>query len=104
MLLNKILKVLLLLLGGVFVILQGFGYEVEGAATSTFMLVILTFIYYEWTQNKTKYFFWFLAAFTCGRVVSLFSWLMPEIKEHQNKCLLLCFQFVIYFSVLVFNC
>lgn len=83
MLLNKILKVLLLLLGGVFVILQGFGYEVEGAATSTFMLVILTFIYYEWTQNKTKYFFWFLAAFTCGHVVSLFSWLMPEIKEHQ---------------------
>ena len=83
MLLNKILKVLLLLLGGVFIILQGFGYEVEGAATSTFMLVILTFIYYEWTQNKTKYFFWFLAAFTFGHIISLFSWLMPEIKEHQ---------------------
>jgi len=74
MLVNKILKVLLLLLGGVFIILQGFAYEVEGAAVSALLLVLLTILYCGWTTEKSIFFFWFLVTFTFGHLLSLFSW------------------------------
>jgi hypothetical protein len=81
MVLNKILKVALLLLGGLFVVLQGFAFEVEGAAVSAIMLVLLTILYCRWTTNKTKYFFWFLVIFTLAHLVSWYAWYGPEIKD-----------------------
>ncbi|WP_296313893.1 hypothetical protein [Winogradskyella sp. UBA3174] len=83
MLLNKILKVVLLLLGGIFITLRGFDFEVEGAAVSALMLVLLTIVYCKWTENKVKYFFWFLVTFTLGHVLSYSTWFLPEIQEGQ---------------------
>lgn len=83
MLLNKILKVVLLLLGGVFVVLQGFALEVEGAALSAFLLVLLTVLYCKWTENKTKYFFWFLVAFTLAQMLSYLSYYSAELEIEQ---------------------
>ncbi|WP_430467898.1 hypothetical protein [Winogradskyella ouciana] len=80
MFVNKLLKVILLLLGGVFIILQGLAYEKEGAAVSAFMLVLLTILYCRWTTNKSLFFFWFLVAFTAGQLLSYISWYGPEIK------------------------
>jgi hypothetical protein len=81
MLVNRILKVVLLLLGVVFVILQGLAFEVEGAAVSSAMLVLLTVLYCRWTENKTKYFFWFIVTFTFAHVLSYASYYVIELRE-----------------------
>jgi hypothetical protein len=70
MIINKILKVVLLLLGGIFIILQGFAYEVKGAAVSAFTLLLFTIFYYRLTKSITKYFFWFLVLFTIAQLLS----------------------------------
>lgn len=81
MFLNKLLKVILLLLGGIFIILQGLAYELEGAAVSALMLVLLTVLYCKWTVNKSRFFFWFLVIFTVAHVLSYSSWYGPEIRQ-----------------------
>lgn len=83
MLVNKILKVLLLLLGGVFIMLQGLAHEVEGAAVSALMLVLLTTLYCGWTTDKSRLFFWFLVTFTFGHLLSYAAWYMPLIEEGE---------------------
>lgn len=83
MITNKILKVVLLLLGVIFVLLQGFAYEVEGDAISTLMLVLLTILYCKWTENRSRYFFWFLVSFTAAHVLSFSAWYGPELMEGQ---------------------
>jgi hypothetical protein len=81
MLVNKILKVVLLLLGGVFVVLQGLAFEVEGAAISAIVLVLLTILYCRWTENKSKYFFGFLVAFALAQLLSFYAYYGPQIEE-----------------------
>ncbi|BAO77746.1 hypothetical protein [Winogradskyella sp. PG-2] len=83
MLVNKILKVVLLLLGGVFIILQGLAFEVEGAAVSALMLVLLTVLYCRWTTVKSKYFFWFLVTFTIAHLLSYVAYNGPEIQKGE---------------------
>ncbi len=84
MLVNRILKVVLLLLGVIFVILQGLAFEVEGAAVSAAMLVLLTVLYCKWTENKTKYFFWFIVTFTFANVLSYASYYVIEMREGET--------------------
>ena len=83
MLANKILKVLLLLLGGIFIILQGLAYEVQGAAISALMLVLLTILYCGWTADKSRHFFWFLVIFSIGHILSYTGWFMPLLEVDQ---------------------
>ena len=83
MLVNKILKVVLLLLGGLFIVLQGFAFEVEGAAVSALIFVLLTIVYCRWTENKSKFFFWFLVLFTLAQLLSLYAYYGPVIEENQ---------------------
>jgi len=84
MLVNRILKAVLLLLGVTFVILQGSAFEVEGAAVSSAMLVLLTLLYCKWTENKTKHFFWFIVTFTVAHVLSYASYYVIEFREDQT--------------------
>ena len=74
---TRILKVILLLLGGVFILLQAFALETKGAAISTLMLILLTTLYYGWTEKRTKYFFWFLLLFTIGDLFNFISYCFP---------------------------
>jgi hypothetical protein len=83
MLVNRILKALLLLLGVTFVILQGLAFEVEGAAVSSAMLILLTLLYCKWTENKTKHFFWFIVTFTLAHVLSYASYYVIDFREDQ---------------------
>ncbi|MCT4628658.1 hypothetical protein [Winogradskyella sp.] len=83
MLLNKILKVVLLLLGGVFIVLQGFVLEKEGDTLSALMLVLLTILYCVWTKRKSKLFIGFLIAFTLGHILSFLAWYGAEVKEGE---------------------
>ena len=84
MLANKIIKVGLLLLGGVFIVLQGFAFELEGAAISAVMLILLTVLYCGWTEHKSKLFFWFLITFTLGHVLSYSGYYGPIIYEEDT--------------------
>ena len=81
MLVNRVIKVGLLLLGGVFIVLQGLKFEMEGAAVSALMLVLLTIIYCRWTERRSRLFFWFLVTFTVAHVFSYTSWYGPVIEQ-----------------------
>lgn len=83
MLVNKILKVVLLLLGGSFIALQSFAYEVEGAIIGSLMLLLLTILYCRWTENKSNLFFWFLVVFTGAEIFGCISYFSSGIPEGQ---------------------
>lgn len=83
MLLNKILKVVLVLLAAAFVVLQGLAFEVEGATLSAITLVLLTILYYKWTKKKSTFFFWFLVVFTLADLIGLVSYYVPRVKLGQ---------------------
>lgn len=83
MLVNKILKVVLLLLGGIFIVLQGFAFEFEGAAIGALMLVLLIVLYSFWTKNRAKYFTWFLIMFAAGQLLSLYAYYAPEFTDDE---------------------
>jgi len=78
MLLDRILKVIILLLGGLFVLLHGFALEKESAALSAGILVLLIILYSRNTRNNTiyynKYFFYFLVTFTLAQLINGFSY------------------------------
>jgi len=79
MIINRILKVVLLLLGGCYVVLQGFALQMEAVALSTFMLFLLIILYNKSTEEKDKHFFLFLATFTMAHFINLFAYYGPEI-------------------------
>ena len=81
MFLNRFLKVVLLLLGGLYIVLQGFAFEDKGAGVSALTLILLTVLYCRWTKNKSKLFFWFLLTFTSAQILACLSHYMPAIEE-----------------------
>ena len=84
MLVNRIIKVGLLLLGGVFIVLQGLAFELEGAAVSALMFILLTVLYCKWTEDKSKYFFGFLVTFSIAHLLSYSAYYGPIIEEGET--------------------
>lgn len=80
MLVNKIIKLVLLLLGGIYIVLEGLALEQEGAILSTITLVLLTWLYVGWSKHKSRFFLWFLIAFTLSKLLSLFAWYGPKFE------------------------
>ncbi|MBF8151416.1 hypothetical protein ITJ86_16030 [Winogradskyella sp. F6397] len=83
MLVNKILKVVLLLLGASYIILQGFALEQEGDIVSATAFVLLTWLYLGWTKHKSKLFSLFLVVFTTAQILGLLGWYREELPEGQ---------------------
>jgi hypothetical protein len=83
MLVNKILKVILLLLGAVFIVLHGYEFEVIRTVLGIVMFMLLTVLYFKSSAKKSKFFLWFLALFTVGNIVDLVSYYWP-IKEIED--------------------
>ncbi|WP_458626209.1 hypothetical protein [Winogradskyella sp. PC D3.3] len=83
MLANKILKVVLLLLGGIYVLLQGFALEVEGDAVASIAFVLLTGLYFCFTKHKSKLFLSFLVVFTIAQVISFMGWYAPILENGE---------------------
>lgn len=81
MIVNRILKVLLLLLAGILIVLQGLALEAEGTVLGTIMLVLLSVLYNRITEDKSIYFQAFLVLFTIGHLFSSLGWYGPMIKE-----------------------
>ncbi|MCA0133068.1 hypothetical protein [Winogradskyella alexanderae] len=79
MIIGKILKVLLLLLAGVYIVFKGIAFEIEGDATSALAMLLLTLLYGIWTPRKNIYFLWFLILHTAGLIVGYFSWYGPDL-------------------------
>ena len=84
MLVKKILKIVLLLLGGIFILLQGFAKEVEGAILSAVIFVLFSWLYYAWTKHRSKLFMSFLVLFTLAQTISVFAWFGSELEESQT--------------------
>ncbi|EDP69890.1 hypothetical protein FBALC1_10172 [Flavobacteriales bacterium ALC-1] len=81
MLVNKILKVVLLLLGVAFIVLQSLAYEVEGVVISSLTLLLLAILYFRYTENISNIFFWFLAVFTTAEMCKYLSYVGPSIPK-----------------------
>lgn len=77
MLLNKIIKIVLLLLSGIYIVLQGFDLKQERIILSTIILVLLVWLYVGWTKHKSKLFFLFLATYTLAEALRLLAWYIP---------------------------
>jgi len=87
MLIKKIIKVVLLLLGGIYVLLQGFALEVEGDTVGAISFILLTWLYVGWTKHKSKLFLLFLVVFTMAQILGYIAWYGPELKEGQTDYL-----------------
>lgn len=83
MLVNKILKIVLLLLGGLYILLQGKALEVEGAVISAVILILLTLLYVGWTKHRSKLFLSFLLFFTVAQILGVVAWNKTEFKEGE---------------------
>jgi len=83
MLVNKIIKIVLLLLSGVYIILQGLALEYEGTAVGALLLILLTWLYIGSVECKSKMFFWFLVTFTASQVLCYFALYAPEIENED---------------------
>jgi hypothetical protein len=83
MLTNKIIKVLLLLLGGCYILLQGFGLELESSVLSTVMILTVIVLYNRTVDDTNKYFFYFLVAFAMAEVINLFAFYGPIIGANE---------------------
>ncbi|WP_400079433.1 hypothetical protein [Winogradskyella sp. R77965] len=103
MIVNKIIKVILLLLGGIFILLQSFAYEVEGAAVGSIMFLLFTVLYFRWTKNKSSFFMWFLGTFTIAQILGFISY-FQILEEGQvdylyfitNALYIVAYVFLIY--------
>lgn len=87
MLVNKIIKVVLLILAVIYILLIGLTLEEEGAALSSIILILLTLLYHGWTKHKSKLFLSFLILFTVANSVGYLTWISPEIKEGETDYL-----------------
>jgi len=83
MLVNKILKVVLLLLGITYIALQGFTMEQEGDAVSALTFILLTWLYIGWTKHKSKLFVAFLLIFTSAHILSYLSWFQAPLEDGE---------------------
>jgi hypothetical protein len=83
MLVNAILKGIILLLGAIFVTLQGLGFETEATGTCAFMLLLLTGLYCTGKFGKPPYFLWFLVSFTVAHILSFVGYFQPPLEVEQ---------------------
>jgi len=77
MLVNRIFKVVLLLLAAAFVVFQSLTLEIHSAGTSALAFLLLNILYYKYTENKSKLFMGFLTLYTIAQFVGFISYFMP---------------------------
>lgn len=105
MLVNKFFKVFLLLLGGVYILLQGFAKEAEAAVLSAVILLLLTWFYANKSAFRSKFFISFLVVFSIAQVLSAISWFMPAVAKTETNYLYFITNilFVLSYLLLIFK-
>ena len=83
MLVKKILKVVLLLLSGLFVVLQGLSLGIERAILGIVILGLLIWLYVGYTKRISRLFLLFLAIYAFGELISIAVWYKPEVEENE---------------------
>jgi hypothetical protein len=83
MLLKTILKGSILLLGAIYITLQGLGFEADATGASALMLVLVTLLYLRGKVSKPAYFFWFLLSFTIAHILSYIAYYQTELEIGQ---------------------
>ncbi len=76
MLIQRVIKLLLILLATLFLVLNISKNELYASGVAALCLIILLFIYYKYTEKKAKekYFTLFLILFILGQLISFISW------------------------------
>lgn len=78
---NKTLIIILILFSIVFLGLQLFQYEMEASGVRTFLLVLLTALYYSKVKQNRIYFLMFLVTFTISEILNFGSWFVLLYEE-----------------------
>ncbi|MUU76841.1 hypothetical protein [Winogradskyella endarachnes] len=105
MLVNKIYKITLFLLGLVYILLQGFGMELQGAVIATVTLVLLTLFYSKSTKYISKFFLSFLVIFTLAESINAVYWFLPAVDDNKIDYLYYISNilFIISYLVLIYK-
>ncbi|MCC1484794.1 hypothetical protein [Winogradskyella immobilis] len=77
MIINRIIKIILIVLGISFVALEALEYAIEASGVSAFMFVLLMVLYCRVTKIKERLFFSFLLIFSIAHFYSFISWFLP---------------------------
>lgn len=83
MILNRILKIILILLSICYIALLAFGNQIEGDGVSAVVLTLLTILYYRGYEKKRHFFMMFLITFTFAHILNYIAHYLPEY-EHLN--------------------
>ena len=83
MLVKKILKVVLLLLSGLFVVLQGQSVGINGAVLGVVILGLLIWLYVGWTKRISRLFLLFLSIYTFAELLSVVVW-FAEVVDNKT--------------------
>lgn len=105
MLVNKIYKIVLVLLGGVYILLQGFAKELEGAVLAAFSLLLLTIFYSKTTKYISKLFLSFLVIFTVAQIINAIYWFLPAVDNDKIDYLyyIINILFIIAYLLLIYK-
>ncbi|MDN3494018.1 hypothetical protein [Winogradskyella bathintestinalis] len=103
MIISKILKVVLLLLGGVFVALQTQGYGLEGAALMTVLLFLCTVLYIKNTDKKSNLFLGFLITYTLAQFFTflIFYFYDEPLGQFDYYYLIANFLYISAYTILI---
>lgn len=76
--LNLLIKIILVLLGFLYIALQAFEMEVEGSGILALILIFLTLLYWKFSKIRKKSFLMFLILFTTAQILAFLSWFIPQ--------------------------
>lgn len=77
MIINRLIKILLILLGVAFIVLEVIKYDFYGDAITAMMLILLTILYMRSEKNKEKLFILFLTTYAISEVLVVITNYLP---------------------------
>lgn len=87
MIANKVLKIGLLFLGIMYIVLESFALEIEGEAVGAITLILLTYLYFKWTEYKNSLFLLFLIGFSLAHVFGFFAYYSSQTAGGEIESL-----------------
>ncbi|WP_411768872.1 hypothetical protein [Winogradskyella sp. A3E31] len=77
MFINRLLKIILLLLGAVYIVVQTLEQDMYGLGVSSVMLLLLIVLYFRKTNQTRRYFLGFLALYALSEISGFLSYYFP---------------------------
>ncbi len=84
MLLSRLIKVILVLLGISYIILEVLKHEVSASVVAATMFILLTYLYHITTFDKRRYFLLFLIAFSLGKILEAYTYVFVDVNSEPD--------------------